>query len=60
MVFVSLTSIAVNLKNIDQRITEVLPFEFNRDFSQFLNFKCSSQHENQCLILIRHEHHSQP
>ena len=33
-----LTSIAVNLKNIHQHITNILPFDFNHDFCQFPNF----------------------
>ena len=35
---VILASIVVNLKNIRQRITEILPFYLNHDFSQFPNF----------------------
>ena len=41
-----LASIAVNLKNIYRRITEILPIDLNHDF--FLNFptllKCNSRH----------------
>ena len=33
-----LASIAVNLKNIYQRITEKLPVDLNHIFSQFPNF----------------------
>ena len=36
-----LTSIAVNFKNVHQRITEILPFDLNHDFSILL--KCGSQ-----------------
>ena len=36
--FVMLTSIAVNLKNVHQRITEILSFDLNHDFSQFPKF----------------------
>ena len=38
-----LTSITVSLKNINQRITEILPFYFNRHFPRFSLLKCSSQ-----------------
>ena len=49
------------------RITEILPFDLNHDFSQFPNFikiqqlACDGlrQNENQCLIIIRHVHHFQ-
>ena len=44
-IFVMMTNFAVSLKNVHQRTTKILPFDFNGYFPNFPTWlKCSSQH----------------
>ena len=47
MLFFVLTSIAVNVKNIHQGVTEILPFDLNHDFSHdFFTCDCGKMEIN--------------
>ena len=56
-----LTGIPVNMKNIHQRVTEILPFDFPK-FSNFITLELPTcdcgKMKIKCLIHIRHVDHS--